>query len=133
QSIMDVGVLEPVLVRKNGLDADGQPILELEDGRRRTLHAIEANRRLTKLGRPPVLIPFLVRNDDDQGALKVQHVANAHREDDLPMVRARKMDRALNRDGLSLAQVALQFNCSPQTVKNTLELLRLHPTLQAMV
>jgi ParB family chromosome partitioning protein len=43
-NIMAIGVKEPVLVRKT----DGNP--EVVDGRRRTMHAREANRRLRELG-----------------------------------------------------------------------------------
>lgn len=132
QSIMEVGVLEPVLVRKNGTDADGNPIVEVEDGRRRVLHARVANQRLAKLRKPPIKVPAVVRRDDDTAAFGVSIHANEHRDQDPPLMRARKMARwiALGNDH---KQVARTFRCSIQTVKNSLELLDLHPDLQVLV
>lgn len=131
-SIMRVGVLEPILIRKNGTTPDGRPLCEVEDGRRRTLHCREANRRLIKLGKDPIRIAAVIRRDTDEEAFGVSIEANEHRDADPPMFRARKMQRCLNM-GQPEKQVASRFRCSVQTVKNSLELLALTPTLQTMV
>ena len=50
ESIMKSGVLEPVIVRRNGEDEKGRPIVEVVDGRQRVRAAIIANHRIGEQG-----------------------------------------------------------------------------------
>lgn len=132
ESIMRVGVLEPVLFRKNGTLPNGDPLCEVEDGRRRVLHARVANKRLIAMGKEPIRVAGVPRRDDDQEAFGVSIEANEHRDADPPLIRARKMKRLLEQ-GNTEKQVASRFRCTVQTIKNSLELLQLTPKLQDMV
>lgn len=69
-SVAMMGVLEPVLVRRNGSDTNGKPVMEVIDGRQRVLAArvVNAKRRAVRgADFVPVLVPAAVRrskNDD---------------------------------------------------------------------
>ncbi|HEX9135894.1 MAG TPA: hypothetical protein VF905_02975 [Nitrospirota bacterium] len=56
-NMMQVGVTVPILIRKNGCDKKGVPIIEVVAGRRRTRHLLEANKRLKAAGYEVHLMP----------------------------------------------------------------------------
>jgi ParB family chromosome partitioning protein len=117
--IMKRGVIEPIAVRKDGVAA------VVIDGRRRVMHAREANRRLEADGKPLVKVPALSPHkgtDADHAELLV--VLNEHREGDSMVNRARKAQAMLSR-GFTEAQVAQMFAVSVSTLKNFLSLLDL--------
>lgn len=90
QSIMAAGVHTTVKVRKDGESP------EVVDGRRRILHAREANKRLKKLGREPITVPcqvFKLASDKDATLLMMS--SNAHGLSDDPIDRAEKAAKAL--------------------------------------
>jgi ParB family chromosome partitioning protein len=126
RSIMARGVLEPVIVRKNG----EQP--EVVDGRQRVRGAREANRRLRAEGASPVSIPILLWRGDDGAAFETAIVLNEQREDDTPLARAKKANILLQR-GRSDSDVAEIFGVSTVTIRAWVELLDLHPKVQAAV
>lgn len=122
-SIMAHGVLEPVLIRRNG------DFFEVVDGRQRVRGAIEANKRLPK--NKQVRVPVITRRDDDKESTLIMIVTNEQRQGDSPVVRARKANRALEA-GNSKEEVARSFRTSVAGLKNLLAILDTTSDVQAM-
>jgi ParB family chromosome partitioning protein len=110
-SIMVRGVLETVLVRKDG-DA-----VQVVAGRQRVRCAREANARLKKEGGAQIRIPVMVRKGTDSEHMGVAITENEIRRDDTPSIRALKLQRYLAL-GRSEAEAAVAFGVSLQTIKN---------------
>lgn len=110
-NIMFQGVLETVLVRKNG-DA-----VEVVAGRQRVKNAREANKRLKKQGSTEIRVPVMVRKGDDSALLGVSISENEVRRDDTPSIKAEKLTRYLA-TGRSEQEAAVTFGVSVQTIKN---------------
>lgn len=126
RSIMRKGVLQPIsCIRDNETGA-----VLVAAGRRRTIAAIEANRRLVDEGKPPKRIPVVPRPDTLAAAMEVSASENAIRMDETPLQRAHKM-RAMLSAGHDMAGIAEAFGCGEATVQSTLSLLDLHPKAQA--
>jgi ParB family transcriptional regulator, chromosome partitioning protein len=122
--MMKRGVVTPIVVRKDGSDA------VVIDGRRRVMHAREANRRLAELGQPLIRVPAgSPRRGTDTDHFETLVVLNEHREADGPLNRARKAVTLLNR-GRTEEEVAQLFAVSVPTLKNLLSLLDLSPEAQ---
>jgi ParB family chromosome partitioning protein len=126
------GVHVPILVVKDGEESDGTPRVLVVDGRQRVRNAREANARLKKLGRPPVLVPAIPRRGDIGDLAGLGMLVNEIRKADPPLVRAGKMQHLLD-IGQDLSAVALVFGVDPQTVKNTVKLLGLSRKARATV
>ncbi|MGZ6954350.1 MAG: ParB/RepB/Spo0J family partition protein [Acidimicrobiia bacterium] len=118
ESIREVGILQPVLVRPMG---EG---FELIAGERRW----RAARRLG-LGR----IPALVRESDDAAALEQALVENIHRADLNVLEEAAAYQQLIEDFSLTHDAVATRVGKSRATVTNTLRLLQLPPTVQRHV
>jgi ParB family chromosome partitioning protein len=122
--MMKRGVVTPIAVRKDG---DTAVVI---DGRRRVMHAREANRRLAEMGQPLIRVPALSpRRGTDTDHFETLVVLNEHREADGPINRARKAVTLLNR-GRTEEEVAQLFAVSVATLKNLLSLLDLSPEAQ---
>jgi ParB family chromosome partitioning protein len=117
-SIREVGVLQPVLVRPA---EDGY---ELIAGERRWRAA-----RRVGLQR----IPALVRETDDGSALEQALVENLQREELNPLEEAGAYQQLIEDFGLTHEQVAQKAGCSRASVSNTLRLLTLPPSIQRLV
>jgi ParB family chromosome partitioning protein len=127
KSVFVNGVIQPVQVRKNG------PAIEVIDGRKRTMAAIEANRRLVASGAEPIKIPIVFKRGEPVELAEMIVYLNEIREDDGLLVKARKAQRLLNR-GRSEEQVATAFGLeSTATIANWLKLLECTPKVQALV
>jgi ParB family chromosome partitioning protein len=116
-NIMDQGVLEPIIVWKDpetGLSC-------VVDGRQRVRHTLEANKRLLKEGKEPLLVPAVTKRARRSMA-QAMVSANEIRQADTPLGRAKKMADALER-GHDEDDLALMFGVSVQTVRATLSLL----------
>lgn len=116
ESIIAIGVREPVVV----VVREGEPIVV--DGRRRVLHAREANRRLEKLGEPTRDVAVVAEKGTEQ-ALKIaplvgEHLNN-HRVNDGVIMRAKKAERMIAR-GYDKADVALALGVTQNTISNYL-------------
>jgi len=109
--IMAQGVLEAVLVRKNGDE------VEVVAGRQRVKCAREANKRLKKEGRDLVRVPCMVRKGDDGQMLGVSIAENELRQSDPLTVKAQKLVRYLGA-GRSEKEAAVRFGVSLQTITN---------------
>jgi ParB family chromosome partitioning protein len=117
-SIREVGVLQPVLVRP--VD-DGY---ELIAGERRWRAA-----RRVGLQR----IPALVRETDDAAALEHALVENLHRDDLNPLEEAAAYQQLIEDFGLTHEAVASQVGKSRTSITNSLRLLQLPPTIQKLL
>ena len=125
-NIMEFGVMEPVLARRNGA------LAEVIDGRRRVLHAREANKRLTKSGREPIGVSLHMKRGDEKHLVGMSISANEIRSDDSPMAKARKTARYMEM-GHSEAQAALIFGVDEITIKGWMKLMDLAPAVQKLV
>ncbi|CAM3897002.1 ParB/RepB/Spo0J family partition protein [Klebsiella variicola] len=117
-NIMDQGVLEPIIVWKDpetGLSC-------VVDGRQRVRHTLEANQRLLKEGKEPLLVPAVAKRGSAVRMAQAMVSANEIRQADTPLGRAKKMAYALER-GHDEQDLSLMFGCSVQTVRATLSLL----------
>jgi ParB family chromosome partitioning protein len=118
-SIREVGVLQPVLVRPAG---EGE--YELIAGERRW-------RAARRVGLQT--IPALVRETDDAAALEQALVENVHRDNLNPLEEAAAYQQLIEDFGLTHDEVAARVGRSRATVSNTLRLMQLPPAIQKAV
>ena len=133
-SIAHEGQLQAAKVRKNG------PKLEILDGRQRFRAALLANEWITardarvsfRAGQPVQFKFEVVRPEDEQAAVRQMLAANL-RIEETPMVRARRIARAL-KWGLTEEDVRVSYGFkSATTVQNILALLDCAPSVQQAV
>lgn len=124
------GVLQPIIVRKNGES------VEVVDGRQRVRAAREASRRNDAEGLPTIHVPCIVRRSKGRtaaqkaaDALDTMISTNENRHDDNPVTRAHKAQRLLDY-GRSDDEVAETFGITKQALKNLLVVLDLSPKVQ---
>lgn len=123
-NMMSIGVQVAVKVRK--VKVDGKIRTEVVDGRGRTRHAREANRRLRKAGDPPLFVPCVVEKGGEEHMANVMISLNEHREADETVVKAKKAARLLGR-GYDLGQVANSFGVTKTAIGNWIKLLECTP------
>jgi ParB family chromosome partitioning protein len=119
ESIRELGVLQPVLVRPAGAER-----FELVAGERRWRAAQQAGLRM---------IPAIVRSTADRGALEQAIVENLHREDLNALEEASAYQQLVDDFGLTQDEVAKRVGKSRSAVSNTLRLFQLAPAVQRMV
>lgn len=117
-SIMEIGVLQPVLVRP----VDGG--YELLAGERRWRAARRAG--LT-------VIPAVVRVTDELGSVERALIENLHRQDLTALEEAAAYQQLVEDFGLTHEQVASRVGKSRSAVTNTLRLLSLPPSIQHLL
>lgn len=110
--IMTFGVRVPVLVEA----IEGVP--HVADGRRRILHAREANRRLVAAGEKPIVVQMVVAKGDEKTLNALAISLNEHRLNDTPLTRAAKCARYLMRNGDDIEDAALHFNVDANTIRS---------------
>lgn len=118
-SIREVGLLQPVLVR-----ADGEGSYELIAGERRWRAARRAGLQM---------IPALVRTSDDSSALEAALVENLHRDDLNALEEAAAYQQLIEDFKLTHERVASRVGRSRATVTNMLRLLQLPPGIQRLL
>lgn len=126
RNLTSYGVLEPVLVRKNG------ERVEVVAGRRRVLGARAASTRLKEAGSPPLLVPCMVKRTSDTDATGMVIAENEGRLNDAPIVRAKKLARLLAR-GYSETSAAIAMCIPLEEVTRLLPLLDLDDRVQQML
>lgn len=126
KNIMVNGVIEPVIIAKEGMD------VIVVDGRQRTKNAIEANKRLTAEGKEPVKVTCIIRRGDDASLFGVLISANENRQDDTPLGKADKLSRYLAM-GRTEEQAAIAFGVSAVTIKTWLAMLTLSDKVKQAV
>ncbi len=118
-SIREVGLLQPVVVRRTGPDA-----YELVMGERRWRATQEAG-----LDR----IPAIVRETDDVDMLRDALLENLHRSQLNPLEEASAYAQLLEDFGCTHEELASRIGRSRPQISNTLRLLRLSPAVQRRV
>ena len=118
-SIREVGVLQPVLVRRKDINS-----FELIAGERRWRAAKRAG--LEK-------IPAIVRDIEDLAALEHELVENLHRQDLGPLEEAAAYQQLIDDFDLSQQSVAKRVGKSRSTVTNALRLLQLPSSVQSFL
>ena len=116
QSISEVGIIQPITVRKNGMQ------FELISGERRFRASQIAGLEE---------IPAYVRLADDRHMLELAIVENLQREDLDPIEMAYSCKRMMDELGLTQQEVAIRLGKGRSTVTNFLRLLKLPPLIQA--
>jgi len=118
-SLLDVGVLQPLVVRPLGPDR-----YELVAGERRLRAAIVA-------GLPTV--PAIVRATEDADLLKEALVENIHRVQLNPLEEAAAYQQLLDDFGVTQEDLAARLGRSRPTISNTIRLLSLPATVQRRI
>ena len=118
-SIAEVGVLQPILVRP-----DGSGSYQLIAGERRWRASRQAG--LTE-------IPAIVREVRDVGALEQAVVENLHRQDLNALEEAAAYQQLIDDFGFTQEQLAQRVGKSRPAVTNTLRLLNLPPSIQGLL
>jgi len=118
-SIRELGVLQPILVRPSGHDR-----FELIAGERRWRASKRAGLQT---------IPAIVRKIDESTSLEQALVENLHREDLHPMEEAAAYQQLIEDFHLSHEDVARRVGKSRSAVSNMLRLFQLPPSIQKLV
>ncbi len=118
-SIREVGLLQPVVVRRTGDDA-----YELIMGERRWRASQEAGRDT---------IPAIVRETDDNDMLRDALLENLHRAQLNPLEEAAAYGQLLEDFGCTHEELAQRIGRSRPQISNTLRLLKLSPAVQRRV
>lgn len=111
QSIREHGILQPIALRKSGIDS-----FEIIAGERRFRGAQAAGLET---------IPAVIRECTDEEMLELALIENIQREDINPVEAARAYQRLATEFGMTQEQVATQVGKARSTVANTLRLLAL--------
>ena len=117
-SIQEVGVLQPIVVRRTG------EAFELIAGERR-LRAAKAAGLAT--------IPVVVRESDDAESLREALIENIHREDLNPIELAEAFRELLEELGLKQETLAERLGMSRSHIANTIRLLQLPTQAQQLL
>ena len=117
-SIQEVGILQPLLLRK------GDGGYQLVAGERRWRAARRAG--LT-------MVPAVVREAEDRDSLEQALIENLHRDDLNPLEEAAAFHRLMDEFGLTQHQVAVRVSRSRPAVANSLRLLHLPDGVQQMI
>ena len=118
-SIREVGLLQPVVVRRTGHEA-----YELVMGERRWRAAQDAGLEA---------IPAIVRETDDTDMLRDALLENLHRSQLNPLEEAAAYAQLLEDFGCTHEELASRIGRSRPQISNTLRLLRLSPAVQRRV
>lgn len=118
-SVREFGVLQPVVVRKNG---EGE--YELIMGERRTRAAREAGLET---------IPAIVRETADEDLLRDALLENLHRSELNPLEEASAYQQLLEDFGITQEQLATRIGRSRPQISNTIRLLKLPVPVQQRV
>lgn len=117
-SIREVGVLQPIVVRKS------EQGFELIAGERRLRAA-----KLAGLA----TVPAVIRESDDAESLREALIENIHREDLNPIELAEAFRELLEELGLKQETLAERLGMSRSHIANTIRLLQLPPDVQSLL
>ncbi len=123
-SIREVGVLQPVVVRPNGTDADGEPRYELIMGERRWRASQHAGAGT---------VPAIIRDTDADDMLRDALLENLHRAQLNPLEEAAAYQQLLDDFDCTHDELAARIARSRPQITNTLRLLKLPPLVQRRV
>ncbi|MGA0878257.1 MAG: ParB/RepB/Spo0J family partition protein, partial [Ilumatobacteraceae bacterium] len=118
-SIREIGVLQPLLVRR------------LDNGR---YELIAGERRWRAAQRAGLLtVPAVIKTTDDLSSMEQALVENLHRQDLSPLEEASAFQQLIDDFGLTHDDVAKRVGKSRSSVTNALRLLALPPAIQALL
>jgi ParB family transcriptional regulator, chromosome partitioning protein len=123
-SIREIGVLQPIVVRPAANGPDGTSTYELIMGERRW--------RATQQAELPT-IPAIVRETDDSDLLRDALLENLHRSQLNPLEEAAAYQQLLDDFSCTHEELAARIHRSRPQISNTLRLLRLPPLVQRRV
>ncbi len=123
ESIREIGVLQPVVVRRLEPEQDGKRY-ELIMGERRWRASGEAGQST---------IPAIIRETADGDLLRDALLENLHRSDLNPLEEAAAYQQLLDDFGCTHEELAQRIHRSRPQISNTLRLLRLPPLVQRRV
>ncbi|MCY4371272.1 MAG: ParB/RepB/Spo0J family partition protein [bacterium] len=115
ESIRSVGVLQPIVVRRDGFE------YVLVAGERRWRAAQEAG--LSE-------VPALIRETDEAGSLTEALIENLQREDLSPLEQAAAFQQLEEDFGMTHTEIGKRVGRSRSAVSNTIRLLNLSPAIQ---
>ncbi len=118
ESIKNKGIIQPVVVRKSG------KVYELVCGERRYRAAKKAGLQR---------IPTVIKDLTDREVLELALIENLQRKDLNPLEEAKAYNRLIVEFNLTQSEVARVIGKERSTVTNRLRLLKLPPSVQAMV
>lgn len=121
QSVREIGVLQPVVVRELPRGAGDGMLFELVMGERRWRAAREAGL---------ATVPAIIRDTPDTALLRDALLENLHRAQLNPLEEAAAYDQLLRDFGCTQEQLAERIGRSRPQISNTLRLLRLPPSVQ---
>lgn len=122
QSIEQIGVLQPIVVRR--VEPEDGVEFELIMGERRWRASREAHRET---------IPAIVRTTDDEDLLRDALLENLHRSNLNPLEEAAAYRQLLDDFGCSQEELSKRIGRSRPQISNTLRLLRLPPMVARRV
>jgi ParB family chromosome partitioning protein len=122
-SVREVGLLQPVVVRRIG-QHDGQDRYELIMGERRWRATAEAGLDT---------IPAIVRETGDDAMLRDALLENLHRSQLNPLEEAAAYQQLLDDFGCTHEELSTRIGRSRPQISNTLRLLKLSPPVQRRV
>ncbi len=120
-SIREIGVLQPIVVRQAGVDEAGAAQYELIMGERRWRATQEAGLDT---------IPAIVRETDDADLLRDALLENLHRSQLNALEEAAAYQQLLDDFACTHEELALRIHRSRPQISNTLRLLKLPPLVQ---
>jgi len=125
-----------VVLRKNGVHESGpykgEDLLEVIDGRRRTIACREGAIRARAAGEVEQLLKVEFERSDEATQVGVMISLNEIRQDDTPMNRVRKACYVIA-SGRSVSEVATMFGVTPQAVKQWQTIIELAPAVQRAI
>ncbi|AXH96772.1 ParB/RepB/Spo0J family partition protein [Ornithinimicrobium avium] len=123
-SITELGVLQPIVVRPLPADDEGGPLFELVMGERRLRASRQAGRQT---------VPAIVRSTEDEHMLRDALLENLHRAQLNPLEEAAAYQQLLDDFGCTHEDLAGRIGRSRPQISNTIRLLRLPPLVQRRV
>ena len=123
-SVGEIGLLQPIVVRRTGQDEAGEPTFELIMGERRWRATQEAGLHV---------IPAIVRQTGDDAMLRDALLENLHRSQLNPLEEAAAYRQLLDDFGCTHDELAGRIGRSRPQISNTLRLLNLSPAVQRRV
>jgi ParB family chromosome partitioning protein len=131
RNMMVYGVIEAVKVQKIVSD-DGENRAYVIDGRGRVIAAREANVRLRREGKEPILVPIVLKTGDPSKLFGILISANENRRDDTPIAKAEKIAQFMDM-GRDEEAAANAYGITVANVRQLLKLLDLAPKVQTMI
>ncbi len=123
-SIREIGVLQPVVVRRNPSTEEGAPAFELIMGERRWRASRAAGNET---------VPAIIKGTADEDLLRDALLENLHRSELNPLEEAAAYRQLLDDFGCSHEELATRIGRSRPQISNTLRLLKLPPLVARRV